>query len=59
MAETKTQARGTAAPKLTDEQKRKMARNPMTLRQQERMNKDHGIPIIPRKGAMRDRDPEA
>ncbi len=55
MAETKTPAK----KPLSEEAKRKIARNPMTLRQQERMNKDHGIPIVQRRGVMRDKDPEA
>lgn len=59
MAETKTPAPKTAAKQLTDQQKRRLARNPMTLRQQQRMNKEHGVPMIRRKGVMRDRDPEA
>lgn len=55
MAETKTAAKKA----LSEEAKRKIARNPMTLRQQKRMNKEHGVPMIRRKGVMRDRDPEA
>ena len=49
---TKKEAAAEMQKPLSDEQKAKIARNPMTDRQKETLAKSRGIPVTKRRGAV-------